>query len=300
MSGEDSDSRTISVVFNPVSGLGAGRVALRDLTDRLSAFGMPYQVTETGGPGDGAAVARAADPEHCRAILIIGGDGTINDVMNGPVPRGVPIGLIPFGTGNVLSTALRLPRSPAELVDAVRGKRTRQIDLVERDGRRFASVAGIGFDAYVVEELSRHRSGNIRKWSYAVPILRAMARYRFPAIRVRVDSRTIGENFGMVILGNVWNYGGILRVAPRARPDDGLIDVCIFGGRKRTDLLRYAAALPFGLHLAYPDVRYLRGKEVLVEATEGGEIPVELDGDPGGTLPARFRVLPLEATLLVA
>lgn len=294
----ESESLSIAVVFNPISGMGAGREALGELRRRLAALRIPCDVTETTGPGDGAALARSVDPGRCRAILVIGGDGTVNDVINGPVPPGVPVGLLPFGTSNVLASSLGLPRDPGAVVESIRRGKTRPIDLIERDGRRFAAVAGVGFDAYVVMALARHRSGTITKLSYTVPIARAMSRYRFPPLRVRVDSRPVGSGVGFVILGNVWNYGGFFRVVPRARPDDGLIDVCVFDGRSRSDLLRYLSAAPFGLHLAFPDVRYLRGREVTVESDE--DVPVELDGDPAGTLPARFRILPRDVTLLVA
>jgi diacylglycerol kinase family enzyme len=239
------------------------------------------------------------DPDTCRAIVVIGGDGTILDVMNGPVPEGIPVGVMPLGTGNVLGCALGLSLDPERVVEAIHRGRTRTMDLVERDGQRFVSIAGIGFDAYVVATLARGRTGPLRsKASYAGPLLRCMLRYRFPRLRVRVDSRWVARDAGQVIIGNVWNYGGILRMTPRARHDDGLVDVCIFAGKNRLDLVRYGVAAPFGGHLAYPDVRYLRGREVVVEAVRGEDVPVELDGDPGGVLPAHFRVLPGAATLL--
>ena len=297
---EGPDDKSVAIVFNPASGMGAGREALRDLTGRLQALGISYDVTETTGAGDGAAAARATNPRDCRAILVIGGDGTVNDVMNGPVPRGVPVGLMAFGTSNVLATALGFSREPADVVAALRRGRTRSIDLIDRDGRRCAAVAGVGFDAYIVMALARNRSGNITKLNYAIPILRGMARYRFPPLRIQVDGRRVAERAGFVIIGNVWNYAGMMRVVPRARPDDGLLDICVFRGRTRWDLCRYAAAVPFGIHLAFPDVCYLRGKEVTVEATDDSEVLVELDGDPGGKLPAHFRILPGEATLLDA
>ena len=273
---------------------------MHDLTRRLAALGIPCEVTETRGPGDGGALARSVDPHRCRAIVVIGGDGTVNDVINGPVPAGVPVGQLPFGTSNVLAASLGLTREPAGIVDAIRRGRTRRIDLVERDGHRFAAIAGIGFDAYVVSALSRRRSGTITKLDYVLPFTRAMLHYPFPPLRVRVDSRTAGEDVGFVILGNVADYAAFFRITPRARPDDGLLDVCIFQGRGRLDVLRYMSAATCGLHVAFPDVRCVRGREVVVEAGGGEEVPVEIDGDPAGSLPARFRVLPGEATILVS
>ena len=291
--------RRVLILYNPTSGRGAGREAMTALTRALDARHIPHEVVATEGPGHGARAAGARSVEDCRAVVVIGGDGTLLDVMNGPVAPGLPVGLLPLGTANVLACSLGLSRDPERLAEAIRGGRVRRLDLLECNGHRFVSVAGVGFDAYVVAALDRERQGTLAsKASYSGPIVRALGRYRFPALRVRVDGRTVGRPAGFVIVGNVWNYGGLLRLAPRARPDDGLMDVCIFHGRGRASLLRYLSAAPFGMHLAFSDVRYLRCKDLVVDGPSGEDVPVQLDGDPGGSAPARFRVLPGAATLL--
>ncbi|MBI4577625.1 MAG: diacylglycerol kinase family lipid kinase [Planctomycetes bacterium] len=310
MSGEAGRRReTVLIVVNPISGKGQGRAILPRVRRGVRSLGYAVDTVITRGAGDARRAVETAN--GVSAVVAVGGDGTINEVLNGLAGRRLPVAIYPAGTGNILGKELDLAASPQALVDLLRDRRVSWFDLVEvesatapstagpsaRFHRRFAAVAGIGFDASIVRELSSLREGSIHMAYYTIPILKVLATYDFPPLRLEVDGRVVSEGAGFAIVGNVASYGGPLRLVPRASSDDGLMDVCVFRKRSVWDFLRYGFGVLTRSHHRYPDVHFHQGREVRV-SSESPRVPVQVDGDNAGFLPATFRVLPREVPIL--
>ncbi|MBI5125530.1 MAG: diacylglycerol kinase family lipid kinase [Planctomycetes bacterium] len=285
----------LKLILNPIAGGGYGLKILPHVLRCLERRGLEVEVFRTQKKGDACEAARnSLDYE---AIATMGGDGTFNEVINGAIGNDVPLGLIPLGTANVLARELRIPLDPIQAAHVIARGNTRRIDAGKADSRHFFLMAGIGFDAEVVKVLEANRKGNISMAAYAIPILKAMWNYKFPALDVEVDGKLIAEGAGFVFVSNTRRYTGPFVITNRARVDDGLLDIFIFPGRDYLKLLKYTAGILFWIADRIQEVKYLQGREIRVSSAD--EVSYQLDGDLGGPLPARFQVVPGALNIIV-
>ena len=282
------------VIANPIAGQGkAGRV-LRRLERGLLDHGIAVTLALTGGPDD--ARHRAGEAAEHDVVVVVGGDGTVNEVLNG-LEADRPLAVYPLGTGNVLAKELRLPRRIGRFCAMVSAGRHTELDVARAGERRFLSMAGAGFDAAVAARIASARRGAIRMRSYFVPILKCFATFRYPRMRVDVDGHQVAEARGFVLVSNVRAYGGPLVIAPDAVHDDGLLDVCVLPRGSRLAYLRAAFAFFIGAGRWLSGARYFRGREVRVAADE--PVPYQVDGDLAGALPATIGLAGHRQRLLV-
>lgn len=295
MSYESLSNSRLKLILNPIAGGGYSLKVLPVVLRCLKQCGFEVEVFRTQKRGDAKEAAR--DSLNYKAIVTIGGDGTFNEVINGAIGNGIPLGLIPLGTANVLARELRLPFDPIQACHAIARGNTRKIDAGKADSRYFFLMAGIGFDAEVVKIIEANRKGHISMVSYALPILKALWNYKFPALDVEVDGKLVAEDAGFVFVSNTRRYTGPLVITNRAKVDDGLLDVFIFPGRDYLKFLKYAMGSLFWIADRIKEVKYLQGNEIRVSSNE--EVPYQLDGDSGGHLPARFEVVPKAVNIIV-
>ncbi len=295
--------RSVLLIVNPISGRGRGPRIAGALASRLEARGIRAVLSPTRAAGDGERLAAAASGHD--AVLAVGGDGTVNEVLSGLVGRDVPLGIVPLGTANVLAKEFGHSRHVEAACDLIVRDRRRRIDLIEvleEDGRRrcwAAAVTGAGYDAHIVRAFHSWRRGPIVghalyiAWGFAM-----MLDYRPPRIRVEADGRVLDEAATFVVVSNTRTYAGPLSFAPEARPDDGWLDVYRFRALGRFDYLR---AFGFAmLHRPHWSGRSAgaRAKEIRLTVLDG-HVPMQVDGDPAGNAPARIRVAPGALDLLV-
>jgi diacylglycerol kinase family enzyme len=199
------------------------------------------------------------------------------------------VAVYPLGTGNVLAKELGLPRRVRAFCEMMGAGRQRALDVASVGGRRFVSMAGVGFDAAVAARLAAARSGGIRMRKYVVPLLRCFATYRFPRLEVRIDDGEAVAAEGFVLVSNVRAYGGPFVVTPDAVHDDGLLDVCVLPRGSRLRALRAMLAFTVGCQRSLSGARYFRGRRVRVTSEE--RVHYQVDGDAAGFVPATFELL---------
>lgn len=289
------------VIFNPTAG-GRRRRRLEAALAALERRGWDCALAETRARGDAEALTREALREgRAGAVLIAGGDGTINEAVNGALaagageaPGAAPLGIIPLGTANVLAAELGMDGIP-DAVAAAAAAGTRAIWPGLANGRAFAMMAGAGFDAHVVAGVNPRWKRKLGKLAYVAEMLRQAVRFRFPVYRVRVDGHW--HEAGSVVVAKGHYYGGRFVLAPDARLDRPEFRVCLFKRRGRLALVLYALALPLGLLPRLKSVNLLPAREVVIEGPEGD--PVQGDGDVIAHLPVTIAValhpLPLVA-----
>jgi diacylglycerol kinase family enzyme len=230
--------------------------------------------------------------------VIAGGDGTLNDVLNGLVdPARLPVALLPTGTANLIARDLKLPRRPERVADLVVGGRIRPLDMGLAGGHRFLAVVSCGFDAMVVQAIERTRSGSLGFRGYIAPILRTLIDYEPPALRVSIDGKR-PRRVALALVSNVRNYAGLFSAADRAQPDSGVLDVCLFPDASVPRLVKYLAAGLVGRVSSLPEVVYRTARRIEIES-EGDEVPVQVDGDARGTTPVAIEPATLRFPVLV-
>jgi YegS/Rv2252/BmrU family lipid kinase len=293
-------------IVNPASRDGALGRRWPHVESRLrEGLGRDFDVERTRGPRDAVRIAREAARAGADCIVGVGGDGTANEVVSGVLEAGLGestrVGLLPFGTGGDLPRTLGIPRDVDRAVAQLASGKVRRIDagrveFTGRDGRPattwFVNIASFGLSALVCEKVNAAPKALGGRGSFLVGTLRALASFRSRDVTLRVDGALLHE--GPLVFATAANgryFGGGMQVAPQALPDDGLLDVVVVRDAPRTRLLSQIPSIYRGDHLDLPEVSVARGARIEAEA-EPGEVWVELDGEPLGTLPARFEVLP--------
>lgn len=288
----------ILIVANPASGRGRARRAVWELTCALAGQGLSWDARFSRSRDDLRSACRSAAPGYT-ALVAVGGDGTVGEILQEIGSRGPALAIWPAGTANLLARELGFPADAARLSRALARERTRAVDLGEcrwegsdLSPRRFAACVGAGFDARVVRHLAAARAGPIRWTSYAGPLVRGAAEAAAARDEMEIETdggeRTRGR---MAVVTNLIRYGGFFRIAPGARCDDGLLDAVLFPSAGPADLVRYAVGSLRG-RAARGAVRQAR--RVAIRPAPGvlEKAPVQVDGEPIGTLPVRIDVLP--------
>ena len=280
--------KRILVIFNPVA-RGAKARAVRQFLDHQAGPGVT--LAPTHGPGDATRLA-ATDRDH-DLIVAAGGDGTINEVVNGLA--GKPLGILPFGTVNVFAKELGIPARLDAAWRVLETGRIRTVDLgcAEFAGqtRNFVQLAGVGFDARAVRATTWNLKTKLGPLSYVVTGLKLL---RQTHALVEVAPGITGV---AVLVGNGRYYGGKLRLFPRAQLDDGLLDVCVFEKIGARELFRHLPAVLCGKHPGTTGVHYFQTAEFTCRSA--GLMPLELDGEDAGDGPIKFSVKPGALRVLV-
>ncbi len=291
------------VVFNPTAG-NRRRRRLDGFLAALRAAGASPQLWETTAPGDARAFALAARAAGCYALVVAGGDGTINEVVDGltqPLGAGeapVALGILPLGTANVLARELAIPRDPRRAAAIVLAGQRRSIVLGEADGRAFSLMAGVGFDAAVVANIDPGLKRRLRQGAYVWETLRQAFRFRFPRYLVEVEG--VGHAARSVIACKARHYGGPFVLARDAAPERALLTLVLFERGGPLAVARFGLALLLGRVARCRGVRLLEANAARIslvegEAAEGVPEVVQGDGDVIASLPL---VLGLRATPL--
>lgn len=288
--------RRIQFIVNPVSGSRRNTDVLMALVRRLRGDGDEVAIHRTRFAGDAHffAESMAGDVD---AVVAVGGDGTVSEVVHGLIEHPIPIVVMPTGTENILSQQFGLYADAELLYDTINANCRQWMDVGVVNGRHFLIVAGVGFDAQVVHRLVHERSGHITHLSYFWPLWRTFWEYRFPAVRVIADGELAFEGRGLVFVGNISRYAVGLKLLRDAACDDGRLDVCAFPCRWQGMLLYHAMWAALRQHVERNGVVYRRCKDICIESDT--QLPLEVDGDPAGGLPARFTVMPRRGIFLV-
>jgi diacylglycerol kinase family enzyme len=282
----------VVILANPRAGADPSRRRVEALARRLLARGLTPQVCWHRRE---LSEAIASGKQDMRCVVAAGGDGTLQEVLNRA--PGIPVALLPLGTENLVAGFCGVTRSTGALADIIAAGRVREIDVARANERTFCLMASAGFDAAVVHRVHQRRRGHISRLSYGLPIVLTLQGYRFPPIDVEVMGTGERLRGSLAFVFNVPRYGLGLPISPQARPDDGLLDLCLFERPGVLALARYALAVVWGRHRVMSDVHHRRAKGFRLSSA--APVPLQADGDPAGRLPATIEMLPRRLALLV-
>lgn len=297
------------LIYNTASGRRRGeRLAeVEAASIILKQAGINSELAPTTGRGSATELARQAVTDGRQMVIVCGGDGTINEVVNGLAESQVPMALLPAGTANILAKELGIPWDIAAAAGMIAGGELQRIalGLVASDGdsttpgwsRYFLSVGGAGPDGAMVhalETLAGSKSGIIDYWLEGV---RQLVKYRFPEMRITCAGHDLKAT--LIVVGRTQNYGGPFCITQEANLLEDCFEIVAVSTRNR---LRYLACLPalwLGKLRQMPDIHHWKTTEVLCEPAGSEEVFAQVDGEPIGKLPLRFSIVPDALTLLV-
>ncbi|HXF42760.1 MAG TPA: diacylglycerol kinase family protein [Pyrinomonadaceae bacterium] len=305
------------VIVNPKSAGGSTRSNWYGIAADLRAHFGPFRSAFTKYPGHGIELAEKYARSNVPLIIACGGDGTINEVLNGIMLAGTQtaLGIMPSGTGGDFRRTITMPAEPREASRALSNGRVRKIDVgrisySDSSGkpktRYFINVSSFGLAAGVIQ---RVKSDPLLEWfpfdkirgrmSYALSTLLETTDLAANKVRVRIDGSAASVlstvNF---CIANARYFGGGMKIAPNARISDGLLDIVNIGDITALRILLNAYTLYSGSHLSLPEVKSRRAKEVFAEPIDN-RIRFEADGEIVGNLPAKFEILPKAVNLIV-
>ena len=278
-------------IANPRSGHTAPR--LPELTTRVRHLGAELRLTDHSGHA--RELAAAAVREGCRTVVAVGGDGTVNEVAGALAGTDATLGILPAGSGNGLARHLGIHGSWSRALGILAAGHTRALDAGSADGHPFFAVAGVGFEALLAERFNRARRRGLA--AYALIVLRSLQAAHPLPVRIHAAGKTWTLPVVTLAVANSSQYGGGARIAPHARTDDGLLDLCALPPLRPGNFLGLTWRLLAGRIDRAPGVLCLQGAEFTVERP--GKGPLHTDGAvhaAGGAVrftvaPARVRVL---------
>lgn len=289
----------MTIVFNPTAGIQR-RLRLEQTVKLLRESGCQVSLHSTAARGDAEAIARTFcdTPPTPDLLVVAGGDGTINEAVNGLMSNGSaswPLALVPLGTANVLAAEIGLATAPAIVARTIAQGAPERAYVGMANGRCFTAMAGVGFDAHVVANVDLRLKRRLGKGAYILESFRQLFRFRFPRYRVNVDGQTFEAASVIVAKGHY--YAGRYVCAPDARLDQAEFHVCLFERGGRWNAVRYAVALALGRLPKFADFRVVRGRMVTIDGPAGD--PVQGDGDIIAQLPVHIEIAPRPLHLIV-
>lgn len=268
-------------------------MAAAALQQALRQHDVHGEVYFTTCAGDAAVRATRAHDESWDGLVAIGGDGTINEVLNGMPDPTRPLGVLPVGTANVLAMELRLPKKPAAVAAMLAAGHRRSLAIGVCNGRRFLLFIGSGVDGAVVRRLAEVRTGTLGKHKWFGPILHTVLHWPHHHLRVTLDNGVVVDGLSSILVTRVRNYGGVMQLVPGIDPYGDALHVLCFRARSRFVWAWLGTCAVF---------RRLRaGRHLEVHATNAlridGDAAWQVDGDHGGTGNVAIELLPARASV---
>jgi diacylglycerol kinase (ATP) len=284
---------TTVFLVNPASNNGSTGRRWAALAHRAAGLGLDGDTLYSERPGHLIDLAATCDAD---LVCAVGGDGTLNEVVNGLMQRDSRpvLATIPLGTGMDFSRTYGIPHRFDDAVRVAAGDATRTIDVgrVEHAHgvRYFANVGSVGMSAAVAQRANGMSKALGGKATFFYALVRVFFEWQNTPVTVDLDGgRREGRMHDVIVANGQW-HGGAMWLAPEAQPDDGEFDVVLIGDIGKRDFVTTAPKLYKGTYLAHPKVEHLRSRVVAVDAPE--RLPIEVDGEQVGTTPARFEVVP--------
>lgn len=299
-------TRKTVLIYNPAAGPWDMTRSLKRLAAHLGTHGWQTELIQTAQPGDTTQRAAEAAASGVDIALIAGGDGTINEAANGLQGTETVMGIIPVGTGNILAHQLEMPVlslvAPLQVrvvADALLSGRVQRVDLGMVNDRAFVCWAGLGLDAEITAQMeprTKHMK-RLKTLPYIIAGFAVASEYRGVRTSLVMEDQVIKTRALMIVASNIQLYAAFFQIAPRAKMDDGLLDIFVFKGLGFSYALRHVVLSIRGRHVDSPDVMHALARRMSVEAIP--PVAVHVDGDPYGSTPAELHIAPAQLRLLV-
>jgi diacylglycerol kinase (ATP) len=271
-----------------VHGARADLPALRHVVSWVRGKGHRVSVSVTWEQGDATRFAREWAERGVAAVIAAGGDGTVNEVLNGLDGSQVPLGILPVGTANDFARQAGIPTDADHAMDVILRRKPRRVDTLELNGRRFLNVSTGGVGAEATADTPPEAKESLGMLAYAITGARKLRELAPRRALVTGPGFEHDGEFVLFAVGNARQTGGGVAITPRASMTDGLLDLCLVQPMPRAEFARLALRIRRGEHLDHPSVRYAQLPAVTVTGDE--PISVNVDGEPSDERILDYRV----------
>lgn len=313
---EEKKGQKIKLIINPASSHGKAKKEWEKIKNQLENLNMKFDYAFTEKRGDAISIARESVQSEKETIIAIGGDGMINEVVNGMVnsdetiPKNLTLGVIPVGTGSDFARTMEIPRDYKEAVGRIYKKKTVEVDVgkveyfdwasQERRVRYFINITDAAFSAEVCKAaqetwLAKFFSGTI---PYVIGLLRTILLFKNKPVDLIVDDEKMKKDACLIAIANCRYFGGGMQIAPLANPYDGLLDVVILSDASKMEILKNLSKL-YKLEGApdLPNLMYKKAKKIEINSSE--QIMVDIDGEVIGEGPLKFSLITSKLRVII-
>ncbi len=290
----------VLIVYNPAAGQSADLASMLDRVALLwRDLGWQVSIAATTAPGDATSKAQQAAADGYHAVVAAGGDGTVNEVINGLVGSQTALGVLPLGTVNIWAREMGLSMDMLKAAISLSEAQLTQIDVGMAGNRYFLLMAGIGFDAAVTATVCAKEKKRLGAIAYVKQAIQIAWNFRGVSPKLRIDGKRVRGRILMVTIGNSQLYGGVIKFTAHATVNDGLLDVCVIKGEGMLSAPRRLISIFARHYNRDPKVQYYQAKQIEIRGQKGKVLPVQVDGDYLGKTPMSFRVVPNSLWVLV-
>lgn len=290
----------VLIVYNPAAGQSADLASMLDRVALLwRDLGWQVSIAATTAPGDATSKAQQAAADGYHAVVAAGGDGTVNEVINGLVGSQTALGVLPLGTVNIWAREMGLSMDMLKAAISLSEAQLTQIDVGMAGNRYFLLMAGIGFDAAVTATVCAKEKKRLGAIAYVKQAIQIAWNFRGVSPKLRIDGKRVRGRILMVTIGNSQLYGGVIKFTAHATVNDGLLDVCVIKGEGMLSAPRRLISIFARHYNRDPKVQYYQAKQIEIRGQKGKVLPVQVDGDYLGKTPMNFRVVPNSLWVLV-
>ena len=285
----------ICFIVNPASGGHTAGKHFAKLQAFINSAGVNYSVVYTQKPNEAGKLAKDAIAGGTTCIIAVGGDGTISEVAQELIYTNIPLGILPFGTGNDFVRMLNLPTNSEDALYDIFHNQPRPVDAATANGRVFINVGGFGFDVHVLHKTKRLKQFIKGNLGYVLGLIATLFTYKTYNITVTTPSEQFRTTALITAVGNGRYFGGGMPITPKANITDGLLDVCIIKGMPFYKTLKILSLFAKGKHIESPLTMYFNATEITIESTPNDF--AQIDGEIILNTPVTFKALP-QALLL--
>lgn len=301
-----SSVRDAVLIVNPTAGGGRSVKQLDEARRVFRKAGIETELMNTAAAGEATHLARRAVEESRQLVIVCGGDGTVNEVVNGLACSQVPLAVLPAGTANVLAKELRLPWNLPRAAELLVHAQYRRIalglaipDQASGEPRYFLSVAGAGADGALVAAVRpefKRQAGILAYWQEG---LRQLTRYDFPLFRTQMAGTATNIDASLVIVGRTKHYGGPFKITTEADLMQPEFELAFVTTRSAWRYLAYLPLIWAGKLRSARYVRFFKTNSLQCASNSASQVQVQVDGEPAGRLPVEFRIVPDALTLAI-
>lgn len=288
----------ILILFNPFAGQAYNlKLSLENAADIWRRHNWQVELRPTKAPGDATIQASIAATQGYDVVVAAGGDGTVNEVMNGLIGTKTALAVLPIGTVNIWARELGLSMDLRRAATAFLDAKLQQIDVGKAGERHFLLMAGIGFDAAVTAIINPQEKKLFGALAYVKQAILLAWRFQGISTHIRIDGKRVRGRILMLVIGNSQLYGGVVKLTANAVVNDGLLDVCVIKGSSMLVAPLRLLSIFSRRYNRDPKVVYYRAKRVQIRGKKS--LQVQVDGDYLGYTPMNFKVVPASLWVLV-
>lgn len=280
----------ILFIINPVAGRGRAKSIAPLIEEECEKYGIEYTLKFTTGPKQATYLAIEGIKEGYCKIVAVGGDGTLNEVVNGLGGSNAILGIIPAGTGNDFVKSVYKNTELAHIIKCIVNGKTKRIDLGICNGSYFINISSGGFDSEVVLESEKNRAYLSGAGSYLAAVIKTIFLYKPQTLKVRIDQEEFEKKVLLVAVANGRYYGGGFMPTPEADLLDGVLDICVVEKMPKLKMLLLFHKYRRGVHRGVKGVSFYRGRNVSLVSKQN--LAVNIDGEVSRCTEVQFGIVP--------